>query len=55
MFQRVGEDGSPGNLLDLDEGADVGGEEAEDIKVQLEEIDEVLGRLNKIKRSAERS
>ena len=24
LFQRVGEDGSPGNLLDLDEGADVG-------------------------------
>ncbi|KAG8795868.1 bck1-like resistance to osmotic shock [Ceratobasidium sp. 428] len=48
LFQRVS-DTSAGSLLDLDEG-EVGGQDAEDIKAQVEEIDELLGRLNKIKR-----
>ncbi|KAG9092612.1 bck1-like resistance to osmotic shock [Ceratobasidium sp. 370] len=48
LFQRVS-DSSAGSLLDLDEG-EVGREDAEDIKAQVEEIDELLGRLNKIKR-----
>ncbi|KAB5591931.1 Vacuolar protein-sorting protein BR [Ceratobasidium theobromae] len=49
LFRRV-DDTSAGSLLDLDEGANVGGEEAQEIKRQVEEIDEVLGTLNKIKR-----
>ncbi|KAG8708993.1 bck1-like resistance to osmotic shock, partial [Ceratobasidium sp. 394] len=48
LFQRVS-DTSAGSLLDLDEG-EVGREDAEDIRAQVEEIDELLGRLNKIKR-----
>ncbi|QRW13317.1 vacuolar protein sorting-associated protein BRO1 [Ceratobasidium sp. AG-Ba] len=49
LFQRVS-DTSGGSLLDLDENGDVGEGEADDIKAQVEEIDELLGRLNKIKR-----
>ncbi|CAE6453765.1 unnamed protein product [Rhizoctonia solani] len=48
LFQRV--DSEPGSLLDLDEGANVGKEETEAIKARVDEIDEILGTLNKIKR-----
>ncbi|KAH7337522.1 BRO1-like domain-containing protein [Rhizoctonia solani] len=48
LFQRV--DSEPGSLLDLDEGVNVGREESDAIKTQVDEIDEILGTLNKIKR-----
>ncbi|CAE6369525.1 unnamed protein product [Rhizoctonia solani] len=49
IFQRV--ESEPGSsLLDLDESTNVGGEEADGIKSQVDEIDEILGTLNKIKR-----
>ncbi|KAF8752119.1 BRO1 protein [Rhizoctonia solani] len=48
LFQRV--DSEPGSLLDLDEGANVDTDESNAIKAQIEDIDEILGRLNKIKR-----
>ncbi|CAE6373875.1 unnamed protein product [Rhizoctonia solani] len=48
LFQRV--DSEPGSLLDLDEGANVGRDESDAIKAQVDEIDEILGTLNKIKR-----
>ncbi|CAE6399284.1 unnamed protein product [Rhizoctonia solani] len=49
LFQRV-DSGSGGSLLDLDEGANVGRDEADAIKSQVDDIDEILGTLNKIKR-----